>query len=52
MCFQMILTAGTRLILLFKHLAKFVTYLVSTHVINPTEKVTNIHQMCSGIEIN
>ena len=47
----MILTAGTCLILLFKHLAKFVTYLVSTHVINPTEKVTNIQQMYTGSEI-
>ena len=36
----------------FIHLAKFVTYLVSTHVINPTEKVTNIQRMCSGIELN
>lgn len=48
----MILTAGTCLILLFKHLAKFVTYLVSTHVINPTEKVAYIQQMYAGIEIN
>ena len=37
---------------LFKHLAKFVTYLVSTHVINPTQNVTNIQQMYTGIEIN
>ena len=48
----MILTAGTRLILLFKHLAMFVTYLVSKHVINPSENVTNKQQMYSGIEIN
>ena len=48
----MVLTAGTHLILLFKHLAKFVTYLVSTHVINPTQKVTNIQQMYTGSEIN
>ena len=48
----MVLTAGTHLILLFKHLAKFVTYLVSTHVINPTQKVTNIQQMYTSIEIN
>ena len=48
----MILTAGTCPILLFKHLAKFVTYLVSTHVINPTQKVTKIQQMYTGSEIN
>ena len=48
----MILTVGTCLILLFKHLAKFVTYSFSTHVINPTEKVTNIQQMYTGSERN
>ena len=38
-------TAGTCAIHLFEQLAKFVTYLINTHVINPTEKVTtNVHR--------
>ena len=42
-------TAGEYLIHLFKHLAKFVTYLISTHLINPNEKVINIQQIYTGI---
>ena len=47
-------TAGECLIHLFKHLAKFVMYLISTHLINPNEKVINIQQIYTGqvLQIN
>ena len=47
-------TAGECLIHLFKHLAKFVAYLISTHLINPNENVINIQQIYTGqvLQIN